>query len=105
MNENYGRKRKAGRPRNDGYDLQLMLQVDVGSALAGKSVNAFIDAAASNRTRRTELNAATIKRRYYERRLLMVPIRWPDGRREESPSAKAYAKFLAEVKATIGVAA
>lgn len=104
MNQNSGPARKPGRPRRAGYDLQLLLQIDVGSALAGKSVNAFIDATASDRARRTRLNTATVKRRYYERRKLMVPIRWPDGRCEESPSAKAYAKFLAEVKATFGVA-
>jgi len=99
MTKDYGRIRKPGRPREDGYDLQLMLQVDVGAALAGKSVNAFIDTAASARPRRTLLEAGTIRRRYYERRKLMTPVVWPDGRCEESPTAKAYARFLAEVTA------
>lgn len=88
MNKSNGPARKPGRPRNHGYDLQLLLQIDVGSALAGKSVNALIDAAASDRTRRTGLKAATIKRRYYKLRTLMAPIIRPDGKCEESPSAK-----------------
>ena len=104
MTKNSGPIRKPGRPKKAVYDLQLLLQVDVGRALAGKSVNAFIDAAASDRTRPTGLKAATVKRRYYKLRTLMAPIIRPDGRLEESPSAKGYAKLLAEVRATFGAA-
>jgi len=104
MAKNFEPTRKSGRPKKTGYDLQLLLQIDVGRALAGKSVNAFIDATASDRTRPTGLKAATIKRRYYKLRTLMAPIIRPDGKCEESPSAKGYAKLLAEVRATFGAA-
>jgi hypothetical protein len=102
MGKEFGRKRKAGRPRHDGYDLPLMLQVDVGAAITGKSVNAFIDALSPGNKLRSGPDKANIKRRYYKRRMLMTPIKWPDGRREEGPVAKAYAAFLAHVRITFG---
>lgn len=103
MNRSNRPTRKPGRPRNHNYDLQLMLHVDLGTAVTGKSVNAFAKKHARRFPDGTVLEKTNLRRRYYERRLLMAPVEWPDGRQEESPFAKGYAKFLAEVNATFGV--
>ena len=101
MDTSYGRTRKRGQPRQDGYDLQLMLHVDLGMAFTGKSFNAFAKTHPLRLADGTTLEKGSLRRRYYERRMLMAPIEWPDGKSEQGPMAKAYARFLDEVKAVI----
>lgn len=103
MTKNSGPTRKPGQPRNHDYDLQLALHVDLGTAVTGKSVNAFAKKHPFRLSDGTMLEEASLRRRYYERRMLMAPVVWPNGKQNDSPVAEAYAKFLAEVKATFGV--
>jgi hypothetical protein len=97
MSKTYGLKRGRGQPRQHGYDLQLALHVDLGTTLKGLSVNRFTDAYPLRLANGAVVGKATMRRRYYERRQLMAPIVWPDGRVEQSPIAVAYAAFLADV--------
>jgi len=99
MGKAYGRKRDPGRPRHDGYDLQLLLHVDLGTAIKGMSVNAFAKKHPLRFGDGSMVEKATLRRRYYERRGLLEPVTWPDGRTEEGPVAKAYAKLLQEIRA------
>jgi hypothetical protein len=97
MNKTYGLKRGRGQPREHGYDLQLALHVDLGTRLKGLSVNRFTAAYPLRLADGRLVGKGTMRRRYYGRRQLMVPIEWPDGRVEESPVAVAYAAFLTGV--------
>src|SRR5258708_32520236 len=94
MSKTHGLKRGRGQPRQHGYDLQLALHVALGTKLKGLSVNRFTAAYPLRVANGDVVEKATMRRRYYERRQLMAPIVWPDGRVEESPMAVAYAAFL-----------
>ena len=101
MGKVYGRRRRRGQPRRDDYDLQLMLHVDIGTAMTGMSVNAFAKKNPLRFADGTKLDKSSLHRRYYERRILMQPVVWPDGRSEEGPIAKAYSRLLQETLTTI----
>ena len=91
-------RRRRGRPFQHEDELQLLLHVEVGRAVAGLSVNRFCEKSPFRDSSGRQVHKATLKRRYYQRRALLQAARLPGGVLVPSPLGEAVERYLAEVR-------